>query len=35
MSADDQVKQERRSDLEYRGRAVVETYEAIKRNLGR
>ena len=31
----DQAKQERRSDLEYRGRAVVETYEASKRKLGR
>lgn len=35
MSEADQVKQERRSDLEYRGRAVVETYEDTKRKLGR
>ncbi|RLC58420.1 MAG: hypothetical protein DRI30_02645 [Chloroflexi bacterium] len=35
MSEADQVKQERRIDLEYRGRAVVETYETTKRKLGR
>jgi len=35
MSEADQVKQERRIDLEYRGRAVVETYENTRRRLGR
>ncbi len=35
MSEADQVKQKRRIDLEYRGRAVVETYQAAKRRLGR
>ena len=35
MSEADQVKQERRIDLDYRGRAVVETYEDTKRKLGR
>jgi hypothetical protein len=35
MSEADQVKQERRTDLEYRGRSVVETYEDSKRKLRR
>ena len=35
MSEADQVKLERRIDLDYRGRAVVETYQAMKRKLGR
>jgi len=35
MSEADQVKQERRIDLEYRGRAVVETFQNTKRRLGR
>jgi len=35
MTAADQVKQERRIDLDYRGRSVVDTYENTRRRLGR